>query len=260
MKPDGTPFQSNQTFVVGQGIYDDLVKHPQYIAKKEADEVSYVWDKLLGRFTDNVLAGTSVSALGQELHTADLEEGLRAMALEPRVCRRMLGAALLGAIEEFREKRPDRFARVALPGSFSGDRGTAYVFLITPFPTKVPLAGGYDQYRRSRAQTLYAYVLCVFAKNRELNRVVGIAIDGVLHPVHGNSEDMVVLEKPEWTPELEKSAEEAQELFSIMRSGKQISRRVETSEYPENESSEQLSRQQRRAQERQRWKAERRRP
>jgi hypothetical protein len=132
---------------------------------------------LLNLFTDNVLAGTSVSPGGATIDPARAEMALRSMALEKRIYRRMLGQSVADAMKIAEREKHPRFCRVILPGADSADVRVAYVFLILAFPNDVELAEGYEQYRNARLNMLRAYCLHTYSQNRQLKRVVGIAVD-----------------------------------------------------------------------------------
>ena len=74
----------NRNFVVLEGgIWDDLKKHPQYQAKKQADQVSYLWDSIIDR--------------SHEGNSPQYELIARELARHDRFHRRILGKAFLEA-------------------------------------------------------------------------------------------------------------------------------------------------------------------
>jgi hypothetical protein len=186
------------------------------------------------------------------------------MALETRVDRRLLGAALAETLRRAEERKTDRFCRVLTPGPKPARRDVAYVLLIVAYPTHLNLAGGYEQYRKVRVNMLHAYVLHTFSENRHLRRVVGIAMDASAKVTgrQGGSEDILAMEVPEWTEELEQRARELREQFDVMDPERVERGASSTDEYPDPPLPgipAGLSRQQRRALERARRKVERRR-
>jgi len=62
--------------------------NPQYIARKQADDISYLWDNLIEAFTNHMLAGTTLVPEGETFNLAVHEQGVRYMALVPRFHRR----------------------------------------------------------------------------------------------------------------------------------------------------------------------------
>jgi hypothetical protein len=170
---------------------------------------------------------------GDVVDPSEAEKGLRSMALEPRVYRRLLGSSLIGAMETAEQAGEDRFARVILPGPNSADRTVAYVFLILAYPKK-PLKDGYEQYRKVRANILHAYCLHTLYENRGVKRAVGIGIDASSKVTgrKGGSEDMLALEVTQWTPELEQQARDLTEKFDVMKPGRVVRGQTGTDEYP----------------------------
>jgi len=90
-KPDGASFGEGEHITFEPGLYADVRRHPQYIAKRQADRTSYLWDNLINAFTQTVMDGTSLVPDGQSTEVAYLERGLRHMALVSRFHRRIMG-------------------------------------------------------------------------------------------------------------------------------------------------------------------------
>lgn len=229
--PDNRPWQPNEHIVLDQGFYSGMISNPQYIAKKQADRNSYIWDRLIEAFTDHMLAGTTIVPDGGPLEIPKLELGVRCMAQEPRVKRRMLGAGLIGLLQI--AHRQDRSFRTMLPPPENPDNALGYVFLTLALP-KDTLPGGYDQYRQARSNMLYAYCMLVLHKYRHLKHSIGIATEAP--PTLGrsaSSEDMVMVKSPpEWTQELVAELERMRNHFDIMREDRINLLNFHVEEYP----------------------------
>lgn len=63
-KPNGASFREGEHITFEHGLYADL-RHPQYIAKEQADKISYLWDNLINAFIQTVMDGTSLVPEGQ---------------------------------------------------------------------------------------------------------------------------------------------------------------------------------------------------
>jgi hypothetical protein len=126
----GGEWQEGEKLQIPAGTYAGLAAQPGYKARKEADKVSYAWDNLLGLFTASILASEAEGAFGKEPRPTEAEEGLRSMALEPRLRRRLLGASVVDAIEKAEAAKADHFARGVVPGAHSVDETVGYVLLI----------------------------------------------------------------------------------------------------------------------------------
>jgi hypothetical protein len=105
-RPGGGEWQEGEKLLIPSGTYAHLAEQPGYKARIKADRISYVWDKLLGQFTASILDGEAEGAFGKEPKPAEAEEGLRSMALEPRLRRRLLGASVVDAMEKAERQRP----------------------------------------------------------------------------------------------------------------------------------------------------------
>lgn len=112
-KPDGSAWTDNDHVSYGSGFYVELLINPRYIAKKEADQVSYCWDKLITMFTDNMLAGTTLVPDGMDDALSQQELSVRHMALVPRFLRRAYGAGVLDALEQ--GQKTDKLMRAFIP-------------------------------------------------------------------------------------------------------------------------------------------------
>ena len=123
-RPDNTPLGPNDRMLLDDGQYAHLLQNQQYLDKKKADEVSYVWDNLINTFTEPLLDGTNLVPDGFPREVSDLEEGLRHMALVPRFMRRGFSEAILGALEM--GSTTDRMLRAFLPGPSEIDRETGF--------------------------------------------------------------------------------------------------------------------------------------
>jgi hypothetical protein len=83
--PNGTDF-----IVVEDTVWSELNQRPEWKRRKEADEPSYAWDRLIEMLADP--RAKSIEGAQPELN--DLELALRSMARETRFYRRILGGAL----------------------------------------------------------------------------------------------------------------------------------------------------------------------
>ena len=224
-----------------QGGWSSYLRSEQYFSKTIADDKSRFWDRLIGLFTSNVVAGTSVAILGEAPSASLSERGLRFMALENRFARRMLSAALEGAIVAARTARQDRFVRTIMPTQVSANPKLAYVFMILAYPTDLArsggLPGGYDQYRKARANMLEAYCLNVLRQNPQLNTAVGIAVDAHSSQTGrpGGSEDLMVVQIDEWDEELIATAADARERFDVLREERLVMSHLSDREFPVSE-------------------------
>jgi hypothetical protein len=216
------------------GMYREFKASPAAKRKLEADRISYAWDKLILKFTENVLAGTSVAVAGIEPDARLSERSLRVLALEPRTSRRALGQAFVGALAEAERRGLDRFARVIVPGEGAVDPECGHVFLVVAFREPWMVAEGYDKYRLFRSALLKAYCEVALYDNRQLKRMLGVAVDASARVTgnEGGSEDLLLLEIDEWTPEHERDVKRLRKKGGILVPARLRRGGIHVSEFP----------------------------
>lgn len=231
-KPDGTEWADSDHVAYGTGFYTELRANPRYRAKKEADQVSYCWDKLITIFTDNMLAGTTLVPDGGNPALSQQELSVRYMATVPRFMRRAYGAGVLDALEQ--GQKTDKFMRAFLPQPGSPAPDTGFFFLTVKIPT-FELKGGYEQYRSVRRSILEAYALTLLRRNPGLARIIGIATEPRPAPGvnQGSSEDLIYAAPPEWTEQLLAELEQRQKAFGIAQPENARIFRIQGDEFPE---------------------------
>jgi hypothetical protein len=223
--PDGSNLRDNQFFSLASGHYQRLLDHPQYKAKKAADQISYLWDDLIGAFTFHILGGTSLVPVGQEASFENLELGVRYMAQTPRFIRRTLGQSVAEVLEK--AHLTDRFTRSML---LEGNRDTAFFFMTVAIPTFVK---AYEKYRAVRRNMLKVYGLSLLQKFPHLSRVVGIATEPPqsMGP-GGSSEDLVLVEQPGWTDAMLAELEDQKKSYNMFQDGNFKQHAIKGTEFP----------------------------
>lgn len=199
-----------------EGTWEDLIKHPQYIAKKEADKISYVWDNLIEYFIENGLPSS----------TSYLERALRVMAAETRYRRRQLADNLIEVLSK--DIPPgDRVIRLGIDKRFPE---TAYVFLVVPVPEYVTK---YEEYQERRKIFLISCCKVAILHAPEAKYIVGFAAEP--SGLNGGSESLVLIERDPggWTQEHLEEAKDLQKSLGILEKERIKVKRVSEPEYPE---------------------------
>lgn len=175
-----------RTFPVGQtiAVFDDsiwagLQSHPDFLRRKAADRVSYLWDDLTEALSDP--KAKSISGPDPELN--EVETAVRAMARETRLHRRILGQAVVEFLAAARAKRTR--ARVA-----RGDHGMIYVFVYFA-PSETPEARKAELVGRCYA----ARLICESG-----DTIVGIGLSGH-QPGVGSASDLIYMHFTIWSEE-----------------------------------------------------------
>lgn len=196
---------------IAEGEWASLITSAEYRATKKANEISYVWDRLLHDTCGNWVDGTLYTS-------ADLLAGPNAvleMAKEPRFMRRAAAEAMAEAINRFPFSERDRINRhVRFFRSFYENKG--YVFLQLWVPEH--MRGDDEVYRAKRVELLR--IACAAAKLKFpfLTKVVGIAMDAP-RLTKRNSEDLAWMDCSEWSEQDRQWALEANEKHGFFTTG-----------------------------------------
>jgi hypothetical protein len=146
-----------------EGFWAGRIQHPQYIAKKVEDEISYVWDHLIEHFAKDLGFWE-----GDEEARLAREQALRIMAIPNRLTRRAIARGYL----EVRRRKPPP-GRMVFKGGVFGERpDTGFIFLVLVKPEN---SSG-EEYRRVRHNILDAYAGAMKGEYRDLTRVIGIGL------------------------------------------------------------------------------------
>jgi hypothetical protein len=205
---------------IGEGNYAGYLRNPQHLRKVRANRISYAWDRLIEKFSGNVLGGTLYEPADTSVRYH--EQGLRLLAREPRVRRRMLSEAFIGIIEGARAKGPNRYVRVMEP---SGPGDPYYVFLVLEPPAEM----AYEQYRAIRRQLLLDYCRVVRLQYPSAATVVGLATEP--SGARSGSEDLIVYDGSQFSDSEREEAEEVQANLGLLRGVQRFA--TVTKEYPD---------------------------
>lgn len=218
--PKNGVWESNDGLFLGGNSYQKLLKNPRYTEKKKADKVSYLWDRLIEQFTNNMLAGTTIIPDGGPFEIADHEIGVRCMAHEPRFMRRLLAQGISEIV--IKSNLNDKNFRSIIPSLEKPGNEIGYAFMTLARP-RIKLAGGYEQYRAVRRNILLTYCLGILKRFPQIKMIVGIATEPLseFKNINGTSEDMVTIDQiTEWTADLEDALTEDSKRYDILREDK----------------------------------------
>lgn len=207
-----------------ESFWSSMTANPAYIAKRQADKVSYSWDELINQF---ISKGRSDVVPGiPDAFKGDPEPAVRAMASESRLRRRLLGDSL---IDFMRRLEVDR-ARARVVHSSTDDE-RVYVLLALPFLKSFP---DYTEYRQHRAAVLTAYCKVARLSAPDSKEVVGIGFDAPNSRQRGGSEDLLFIYEPTFTAELKKEAEDLQQQFNLLNPSRLERTEKHYEEYPDD--------------------------
>lgn len=175
------PFEEADLLVIDDTIFKGFIDSDDYKAQQQSFKPSYFWDHLIEHFTKDLLTDGMFDYSTKE--TTNDQLALIQMALQPRGHRANLAERFI----EFLEKPELEVAsRVLL-----AYQNTAFVFL-----------AGDSSDRETRVQELGMRCLVVRGRLPDVGVVVGIATDRPGEST-GHSSDLVYLDIPEWTDELD---------------------------------------------------------
>jgi len=203
--PDDPP----DVLSIGDELWDGFIARPEVKAKKEADQISYVWDRLIDQITsdvlnDNMEPGSSPS---------NTERALRVMAREDRFSRRVLGEAFKEFIDES--------VQHPLARMLCSPSGVVYVFLAHPR----------DARRDIRQMELQNRCFVARGLHPQATTVVGIATEQ--YSKEGHSLDLALHHQPEWREEHQEMVKKMQESLGYFVNSRQTKQSVD--EYPNTE-------------------------
>ena len=165
--------------LIQEGVWEALIKHPDYLARNNDLESSYAWDRLIKHFVEDLLTDGMFDMFRREVTQNEL--ALVAMAMQPRGHRANLADAFL---EFLHPTTKHVAARVVV-----ADSQAAFVF-----------TAGDSADRELRARELMLRCLVVRGRCSSVKTVVGIATDRPQAGKRGHSSDIVYLHMPDWDP------------------------------------------------------------
>lgn len=198
------------------GFWDALLQDPQFIAKKHADAISYVWDRVIEEFTS---AAVSTEA---QADREERERILRLMAAQNRFERRVLAKEMVDIAEHPAAKKGPVF-RTIMPGRDD----TIFVFGAMPSFAGESLA----QYRERRVFFIGAYANVIGLKYPKKSRVLGLATEPL--PSHsGRSHDAVLIDNTIQSDARFEEAKAVQEELGFGNESRMRKFNLKSQEYP----------------------------
>ncbi len=183
------PFGKADLLIIDDTIFKGFIDSDGYKAQQLSFKPSYFWDNLIEHFTKDLLTHGMFDYSTKEV--TDNQLALIQMALQPRGHRANLAEYFI----EFLEKPELKVAsRVVL-----AYQNTAFVFLV-----------GDSKDRETRVKELGMRCLVVRGRFPGVGVVVGIATDRPGES-KGHSSDLVYIDIPEWSDELEVQVQNIQD-------------------------------------------------
>jgi hypothetical protein len=208
--------------MIGEGEWRDFVETGPYKRRKAANNVSYVWDRLLQRTGRNALNGT----LGGDDGIFFGKSAVHEMAKEPRMARRAIAEMMGQSIRNFPENAKGIVRNLSFFPSFFPDSGYVFLQLYHDAP------GDYDnEYRPLRRKMLEFACGAAKLKFPNLKKVIGIAIDAPKYS-RRNSEDFILLDCENWNSDDQAYYEEANKELRFFQTDAMKEHRKHVTEFP----------------------------
>jgi hypothetical protein len=200
--------------MIPEGEYETYTGSTLHAEIEQLKKQSMLWDEMIELISEDVLKGTSIPILDHEPSVALSERGLRVIASELRIDRLSLAQSLWGAMEQCLDQGMARFVRRVMISRKKPSRNVGYIFLILPQNSD---QGSYADYRKYRSLMLSTYCLSFFREQPRLDTVVGLALDIFRRDgeIRTRSEDLVVMDPPDWTPELLATLDDNKKAFDF---------------------------------------------
>lgn len=204
---------------IPEGKWLEFRESKKYQWRKDANEISYLWDAFIQRTCqnalDDILIGKNI-LLGKS--------AVYEMAKESRTARRHFAESINESILKFPENGWDMKRRFIL----SPNRKTGYVFL----QIKRNKSVDYEKAYRPECLNLLE-ISCGALRNRcnHIENVVGIGIEPPKFSTETH-EDFILMECAEWSNELREKYEDANKKYGFFRSGDIIHSR--SYDFPDN--------------------------
>lgn len=207
--------------VIDEGYWESFSNHPSRLAQLKANDISYLWDKLIEKFIYHVTTGTSYRMSHPDLSSQ--EKLFRFLSKENRTRRRFLAQALHELLAKTGENV--RATRFLLPTS---DNVPCYLFLLLPKPKDVP----YEEYRDVRGDLLLRYIKISKLQYPDAQDIIGIATETGFDK--NRSEDCIYFDAREWSQEDRDEAEkDLKQLKELGMYGERAMLKGSIKEYPD---------------------------
>ena len=210
---DDTQVESGSVFC--ECLWEYMQKHPRYLARKEANKDSYIWDKIIDRLIEGDTYREYVKC---DIALTEVEPSLRHLATESRFMRRELIKIICGLMLQCND---DRMQAISAFG-VKERPNKAYIFWVAPRSDS-------PDYKRIRQQTLSKYCFVAKLHFPAAKQIVGLALEPAW--AEYPTESFCVLDVENWTDEKQAMAKKLQKELPLLKRG---SMKIhEMKEYPE---------------------------
>lgn len=188
--------------ILEEGLWNGFSKAENFLANKQEDEISYLWDEIINEIHQTHLNGNFITGDMYATELPEMEKAVRIMARENRFSRRLLSISLTDFIQT--AKSQNIKARIGLNKSSIDD--VIYVFQMS----------NYDRNREHNRLELQARCIVARGLNQDKRRVVGMMFEfSEIQP--GSTTTLCLLDIEEWTDEWQRKMNTVQEEFGYFK-------------------------------------------
>lgn len=186
---------------IEEGMWNEFKNSNTRKDQLKANEISYLWDRLIESFLLNIFAGTSYYMSHPKL--AEQEKIFRFLAKTNRTQRRILAESIYNLLSA----TPENFrATRIIPPLYNGD--PFYLFFLLPKEDSID----YADYRDIRKMMLMDYLKILKHDFPNANYIIGIATETGIS--ENRSEDIAYLDASNWTENDEIDSIDTKEFYT----------------------------------------------
>ncbi|MBV4467381.1 hypothetical protein KVG95_29120 [Pseudomonas sp. SWRI79] len=216
-------FPESNMIVLAEGDWEVYDSSVQRRARNEANRLSYFWDEIIEFQSRYIRSDEAVAINGESYSNDEMEQLVRALAMEGRFARRVLGDALH---EVLRRPVPLGSQSTRIMPSPTVD-GRYYVFTVVPRDQAVD----YQIYREDRAEFLVTYCNGLRLRYPDIIEAVGLASEPFSSKASSQDVLYMAFPEPATVEELDILREQCDEL-GILQERSMRPYAFHASEYP----------------------------
>ncbi len=222
---------TSNVLTINNSHYESFINSPGYIAKKEADNISYFWDRWIEEFSRHMLGGTSVTLGKYDFKLKNNELCVRYMALERRFPRRIHSELIMETFKKSATTKKSRCFQLMIKPAGAKNNETAFFILTLRRKESFPKEKKHKKYRIKRMNTAQKYAFAILERYSYLERVIVISCE----PIDQTdiwSDDIIYVEQAPWTEDERRAIREDCRNLGIFRDDMMRRRSFSPKEYP----------------------------
>lgn len=185
--------KKHNLIIFEKDAWENINNNPQYLNKKKADEISYVWDYLLEKSIKHYMSGTQL----YKNELTNMDEDMQMFTI-------------LSSFNRFERRNIAKSIITFAKNIGKGERGTRQMMLNDNIILLIAIIPRYKTdekiFREKRRNLLENYIIASKIEHMSINKFIGLAIESIDSP--NESEDFVYLDTSDWNDDDIKKARE----------------------------------------------------